>query len=53
MEVPPLSLVSLNVDDSVFTNLGLTGFGGLIRDHEGSFLRGFYGNIDPPCILHA
>jgi len=50
---PPLGSVSLNVDGSVFTTLGLTGFGGLIRDHEGSFLHGFYSNIDPSCILHA
>jgi hypothetical protein len=49
----PLGSVSLNVDGSVFKNLGLTRFGCLIRDHEGYFLHGFYGNIDPSCILYA
>jgi len=41
------------VDSSVFTDSSLTGFGGLIRDHRGSFLYDFYGSIDPSCITHA
>jgi len=45
--------VSLNVDGSVFTNPGVTENSGLTRDHEGFFLRGFYGNIDHSCILYA
>lgn len=50
---PSLGSVSLNVDGSVFTSSCSTEFGGLIRDHEDYFLHGFYGNIDPSCILHA
>lgn len=44
---------SSKIDGSMFKNSGLTEFGGLIGAHEGSILRDFYDNIDPPCILHG
>jgi len=43
----------LNVDGSAQTNPGMTGFGGLIRDSDGQFMRGFHDNIDYSNILHA
>jgi ribonuclease HI len=45
--------VALNVDGSVFLDSNLGGFGGLIRDHTGSFLYDFFGKISRPCIVHA
>jgi len=47
-----MDLVALNVDGSVFLGSNLGGFGGLIRDHIGSFLYGFFEKISRPCILH-
>jgi ribonuclease HI len=44
---------ALNDDGSVFLDSNLGGFGGLIRDHTGSFLHGFFGKISRPCILHV
>lgn len=41
------NITSLNLE-----NLGLTRFSGFVCDHEGSFLRGFYGNIDHSCIIY-
>lgn len=51
----PLShdCVALNVDGSVFTDSGAAGFSGLIRDHAGNFLIGFYGSVGVSCITHA
>lgn len=37
--------IALNVDGNAVTNLGLVGFGEFIRDHDGRFLRSFYGSI--------
>ena len=50
---PSINSVALNVDDSVFLNSNLRGFRGLIRDHTGSFLHGFFGKISRACILHV
>jgi len=33
----------LNVDGSALTNPGKAGFGGLVRNHDGTFQFGFYG----------
>jgi len=41
------------VDRSAQTNPGMAGFGGLIRDFDGQFMRGFHGNIGYSNILHA
>jgi len=43
----------LNVDGSAQTNPRLVRFGGLIRDFDGQFIRGFHGNIGYSNILHA
>ncbi|PNX84072.1 hypothetical protein L195_g040125, partial [Trifolium pratense] len=49
----PLRSVALNVDGSVFSNVGVGGFGGLIRDHHDDFLHGYYGSSGGSCIIHA
>ena len=41
------------MDGSAQTNPGMAGFGGLIRDFDGQFIRGFHGNIGYSNILHA
>jgi hypothetical protein len=43
----------LNVDGSSLGNPGVSGFGGLLRNEDGSWIRGFVGNIDFSNILHA
>jgi len=43
----------LNVDGSAQTNPEMAGFGGLIRDFDGQFMRGFHGNIGYSNILHV
>lgn len=43
--LPPNGWVALNVDGSVFENPESTRFGGLIRDQNGHFIRGFYGSL--------
>jgi hypothetical protein len=48
----PLEIVVLNVDDSVFSNVDVGGFRGLIRDHHGDFLHGYYGSSGGSCIIH-
>lgn len=51
---PSEGCVAFNVDGSAITKPGLSGFGGLIRDHNGVFiLHGFYGSIGNSDILHA
>jgi ribonuclease HI len=43
----------LNVDGSSIGNPGVSGFGGLIRHADGTWIRGFYGNIGVSNIMHA
>nr|KYP44262.1 14.7 kDa ribonuclease H-like protein [Cajanus cajan] len=45
--------VTLNVDGSALTNPGDSGYGGLVRDHEGKFILGFYGSIGVSNNIHA
>lgn len=50
---PEEGWVALNVDGSALTNLGRMGFGGLVRNADGEFLAGFYGNAGISHIGHA
>ncbi|KAK2405415.1 hypothetical protein QL285_054655 [Trifolium repens] len=43
----------LNVDGSSIGNPGVSGFGGLIRNSDGAWVHGFYGNLGVSNILHA
>ena len=43
----------LNVDGSALTNPGKAGFGGLVRNHDGTFQFGFYGSVGLSNIFHA
>lgn len=45
-EPPKENQVALNVDGCFFTSTGQAGFGGLIRDHTGKWIKGFRGHID-------
>ena len=45
--------IILNVDGSALNNPGKAGYGGLIRKHDGSFFRGFFGSVGISNILHA
>jgi len=45
--------IILNVDGSALTNPGAARFGGLIRDHNGKFIKGYYGSIGYSNVLHA
>ena len=40
-EKPPLGWVKLNSDGSTLSSLGRAGGGGVIRDHEGKWLKGY------------
>ncbi|KAJ1430717.1 Ribonuclease H domain [Sesbania bispinosa] len=50
---PPEGCVALNVDGSSHGNPGPSGFGGLLRDHLGNWLKGFYGHMVFSEILQA
>jgi hypothetical protein len=43
----------LNVDGSSIGNPGVFGFGRLIRNSNGAWVHGFYGNLGVSNILHA
>ncbi|GAU26057.1 hypothetical protein TSUD_225190 [Trifolium subterraneum] len=43
----------LNVDGSSLGNPGISGFGGLIRNADGAWVHGFFGNLGVNNILHA
>ncbi|MCH81431.1 RNA-directed DNA polymerase (Reverse transcriptase), partial [Trifolium medium] len=43
----------LNVDGSSIGNPSIFGFGGLIRNADGAWVHGFYGNLGVTNILHA
>jgi ribonuclease HI len=43
----------LNVDGSSIGNPGISGFGGLIRNTDGGWVHGFFGNLGHTNILHA
>lgn len=45
--------VVLNVDGSAISNPSEAGFGGLIRDSDGVFLKGFFGSVGVSSILYA
>lgn len=45
--------IILNVDGSALNNSGKANYGGLIRKHDGSFLRGLFGSVGISNILHA
>lgn len=47
------SATVLNVDGSSFGNPGISGFGGVLRRHDGSWIYGFGGNIGFSSILQA
>ncbi|GAU22350.1 hypothetical protein TSUD_106780 [Trifolium subterraneum] len=42
----------LNVDGSSIGNPGISGFGGLIRNADGAWIHGFFGNLGVTNILH-
>lgn len=37
----------------MFTDTGAASFGGVMRDHLGEFLTGFYGDTRVSCITYA
>ncbi|GAU21723.1 hypothetical protein TSUD_328480 [Trifolium subterraneum] len=43
----------LNVDGSSIGNPGISGYGGLIRNADGAWIHGFFGNLGVTNILHA
>ncbi|KAJ1426154.1 Ribonuclease H-like superfamily [Sesbania bispinosa] len=43
--------IALNIDGSV--NEVSAGIGGLLRKHDGSWIKGFYGNLPHMDILEA
>ncbi|GAU30888.1 hypothetical protein TSUD_15740 [Trifolium subterraneum] len=43
----------LNVDGSSIGNPGISCFGGLIRNADGAWVHGFFGNLGFTNILHA
>lgn len=45
--------VALNVDGSCQGNSGRGSYGGLLRDHTGTFIFGFFGSVGLTSILHA
>lgn len=45
--------MAINVDDSCQGNPGRGGFGGILRDHVGSYIFGFFGHSGHTKILHA
>ncbi|KAL2340318.1 hypothetical protein Fmac_008258 [Flemingia macrophylla] len=50
-EKPEINSVALNVNGSVMENGSMTEFGGLCRDHNDSFLFGFFGHLENHDIL--
>ncbi|MCH80050.1 ribonuclease H protein [Trifolium medium] len=50
---PNEGTVCLNVDGSMLGSIQTAGFGGLIRNHFGTFLKGFYGVASQPSVLYA
>lgn len=50
---PNDTTVALNVDGSALQQPGHSGFGGLLRDHSGSFNFGFYRSAGQASVLHA
>ncbi|GAU50441.1 hypothetical protein TSUD_409510 [Trifolium subterraneum] len=44
---------ALNVDGSSFGNPGISGYGGLIRDDKGNWIRGFSGHVEFTDSLHV
>jgi ribonuclease HI len=50
---PHEGTVCLNVDGSMLGSLQTAGFGGLIRNNFGAFLKGFYGTASHPSVLYA
>ncbi|KAJ1402390.1 Ribonuclease H-like superfamily [Sesbania bispinosa] len=48
---PCLDQISLNTDDSVIDNK--VAFGGLLRDHLGDWIQGFYGSMETRDVLGA
>ncbi|PNX72646.1 ribonuclease H, partial [Trifolium pratense] len=43
----------LNVDGNNIGNHGISGYGGLIRNADGAWIHGFFGNLEVTNILHA
>lgn len=43
----------LNVDGSAISNPKRDGFGRLVRNHQGEFMKGFYGCVGLSTILHT
>jgi ribonuclease HI len=50
---PHEGTICLNVDGSMLGSLQTAGFGGLIRNNFGAFLKGFYGTASHPSVLYA
>jgi len=43
----------LNVDGNSFGNPGISGFGGVLRRNDDSWLYGFAGNVGISTIIHV
>ncbi|PNX93847.1 ribonuclease H [Trifolium pratense] len=43
----------LNVDGSSIGNPDISGYGGIIRNADGAWIHGFFGNLGVTNILHA
>jgi hypothetical protein len=50
---PNEGTICLNVDGSMLGSLQTAGFGGLLRNNFGAFLKGFYGTASQPSVLYA
>lgn len=50
-KMPKIGVAKLNVNNSVHGSLSRAGFGGIFRDHGGSWLVGFNGSIGEANIL--
>lgn len=50
------NVIAIDMDARALINLGMSRFGGLIRDHSGNFLKGFYGSmgfLKVDCYTHS
>jgi ribonuclease HI len=50
---PNEGTICLNVDGSMLGSLQTAGFGGLLRNNFGVFLKGFYGTASQPSVLYT
>lgn len=52
-EAPPESVIKLNIDGFLIGNSGGAGFGGLFKNHLGSWLHGFHGFLRRATNIQA